>query len=188
MYIVGEKMIFEYIKTIIGIIKIVLYKIFYRKRISFKTIPVIYKTFNIAIKRDSSLIIGKKMKARNNVSFRIYDGGNVIIGDNCFFNDCCSVNCQQKIIIGKNVMFGQNVMLFDHDHDYKNDIKDFIKKPIKIGNNVWIGANSIILKGVTIGDNSVIAAGTIVREDVGSNTLYYQEREYKAKAIIKNEK
>ena len=60
--------------------------------------------------------------------------------------------------------------------------------PIKIGNNVWIGANSIILKGVTIGDNSVIAAGTIVREDVDSNTLYYQEREYKAKAIIKNEK
>ena len=181
-------MLFEYIKTIIGIIKIVLYKIIYRKRISFKTIPIVYKNFNIAIKRDSSLIIGKKMKARNYVSFRIEDGGNVVIGDNCFFNDCCSVNCQQKIIIGKNVMFGQNVMLFDHDHDYKNDIKDFVKKPIKIGNNVWIGANSIILKGVTIGDNSVIAAGTIVREDVDSNTLYYQEREYKAKAIIKNEK
>ena len=125
-------MIFEYIKTIIGIIKIVLYKIIYRKRISFKTTPIIYKTFNVAIKRDSSLIIGKRMKARNNVSFRIYDGGNVIIGDNCFFNDGCSVNCQQKIIIGGNVMFGQNVMLFDHDHNYRKNIKDFVKKPIKI--------------------------------------------------------
>ena len=181
-------MIFEYIKTIIGIIKIVLYKIFYRKRISFKTIPVIYKTFNIAIKRGSSLIIGKKMKARNNVSFRIYDGGDVTIGDNCFFNDGCSVNCQQNIIIGENVMFGQNVMLFDHGHNYRKDIKDFIRKPIKIGSNVWVGANCIILKGVTIGDNSVIAAGTIVREDVDNNTLYYQEREYKAKAIIRNGK
>ena len=181
-------MIFEYIKTIIGVTKIILYKIVYRKRISFKTIPIIYKTFNIAIKRDSRLIIGKKMKARNNVSFRIYDGGNVIIGDNCFFNDGCSVNCQQKIEIGENVMFGQNLMLLDHDHDYRKDIKDFIKKPIKIGDNVWIGANSIILKGVTIGNNSVIAAGTIVREDISSNVLYYQEREYKTKAIIKNEK
>ena len=128
------------------------------------------------------------MKARNNVSFRIYDGGKIIIGDNCFFNDGCSVNCQQKIIIGENVMFGQNVMLFDHDHDYRKDIKDFIKKPIKIGDNVWIGANSIILKGVTIGNNSVIAAGTIVREDISSNVLYYQEREYKTRAIVKNEK
>lgn len=128
------------------------------------------------------------MKARNNVSFRIYDGGNVVIGDNCFFNDGCSVNCQQKIEIGKNVMFGQNVMIFDHDHDYKNNIKNFKKKTVKIGSNVWIGANSIILKGVTIGNNSVIAAGTIVREDINDNTLYYQEREYKTKAIVKNEK
>ena len=118
-------MLFEYIKTIIGIIKIVLYKIIYRKRISFKTIPIVYKNFNIAIKRDSSLIIGKKMKARNNVSFRIYDGGNVVIGDNCFFNDCCSVNCQQKIIIGKNVMFGQNVMLNASDYCHYNSYQDW---------------------------------------------------------------
>ena len=181
-------MISEYIKIIIGIVRIILYKVLYRKRINFKMIPIIYKNFNIAIKKKSSLFIGKKMKARNNVSFRIYDGGNVVIGDNCFFNDGCSVNCQQKIEIGKNVMFGQNVMIFDHDHDYKNNIKNFKKKTVKIGSNVWIGANSIILKGVTIGNNSVIAAGTIVREDINDNTLYYQEREYKTKAIVKNEK
>lgn len=74
-------------------------------------------------------------------------------------------------------------MLFDHDHDYKNDMNKFVKKEITIGNNVWIGANCIILKGVTIGDNVVIAAGTIVKENIKSNSLIYENRTLKIKDI-----
>lgn len=44
-------------------------------------------------------------------------------------------------------------------------------RPVKIGNNVWIGMNAIILKGVTIGDNSVVAAGAVVTKDVPPNTV-----------------
>ena len=172
---------FEYISLILGIIKILLYKLLYFKIISFKTIPKMNNNFKIAIKKNSKLEVGKYFRTRNNVSFRIYGSGNVKIGNNCFFNDNCSINSQEKITLGNNVICGQNVMFFDHDHDYKNDINDFIKKEIKIGNNVWIGANSIILKGVTIGDNVVIAAGSIVRKDIKSNKLFYQEK----KDIIK---
>ena len=43
--------------------------------------------------------------------------------------------------------------------------------PIHIGNNVWIGANSVILPGVTIGDNTVIGAGSIVTRDVPANVV-----------------
>ena len=119
----------------------------------------------------------------DNISFRIYNCGKVTIGNNCFFNDGCSINCQDKITIGDKVIFGQNVMLFDHDHDYKNDMNKFVKKEITIGNNVWIGANCIILKGVTIGDNVVIAAGTIVKENIKSNSLIYENRTLKIKDI-----
>ena len=75
-------------------------------------------------------------------------------------------------------------MFFDHDHDYKNDMNKFIKKKITIGNNVWIGANCIILKGVTIGDNVVIAAGSIIKNDVPSSTMFYQRRIEEKKDLI----
>lgn len=174
-------MILEYFSLVIGTIKVLLFKIIYVSRIHFETIPKMNFNFNIALKKNTKLIIGKNFRSRNNVSFRIYNKGTVIIGDNCFFNDRCSVNSQDKIIIGNNVICGQNVMFFDHDHDYKNDINKFIKKEINIGNNVWIGANCIILKGVTIGDNAVIAAGTIVKEDIPSNVLLYKAESKKIK-------
>ena len=145
------------------------------QRISFKSIPIINSSFKIAIKTKSKLSIGRGFRTRNNVSFRIYDSGSVKIGDNCFLNDNCSINCQKEIEIGNNVICGQNVMLFDHDHDYKNDMSKFNKDKIKIGNNVWIGANCVILKGVTIGNNVVIAAGSIVRKDIDNNKVFFQE-------------
>jgi len=43
--------------------------------------------------------------------------------------------------------------------------------PVKIGDNVWIGMNAVILKGVTIGDNSVVAAGAVVTKSVPANTI-----------------
>lgn len=52
----------------------------------------------------------------------------------------------------------------------------FKTSPIVIGNNVWIAANSIILRGSNIGDNAVIAAGSIVKGTVPANTLYLQKK------------
>lgn len=177
-------MLYEMISMLFGIIKVLLFKILYPFRISFKGIPKLNDNFRIAIKKKSKLLIGKHFRTRNNVSFRIYNGGIVEIGDNCFMNDCCSINCQKGVKIGNNVIFGQNVMLFDHDHDYKNDINNFIRDEIIIGNNVWIGANVTILKGVKIGNNVVIGAGSIVRSNIESNSLYYDDK----KGVVKNVK
>ena len=48
-------------------------------------------------------------------------------------------------------------------------------KPVKIGNNVWIGANSTILKGVTIGDNSIVATRSVVTKDIPANCIFGNE-------------
>ena len=170
-------MIYEYISLVIGMIKILIYKLIYWNRIKFKFIPKFNMSFRIAIKKGAKIILNKNFRVRNEVSFRIYDKGTVKIGNDCFFNDGCSINCQKNIEIGDNVIFGQNVMLFDHDHDYRNNMDNFIKEDIKIGNNVWIGANCIILKGVTIGDDVVVAAGTVVKDNIVDNALVYQKKE-----------
>ena len=78
-------------------------------------------------------------------------------------------------------------MIFDNDHDIysENYIDTYVCKDIIIGNNVWIGANVVILKGVTIGENSVIAAGSVVRHNVPANVIFYNERIDKIKEYKK---
>lgn len=91
--------------------------------------------------------------------------------------------CREAIIIGKRTAIGPNTSIYDHDHSLYNDIDDFITEGINIGNDVWIGANVVILKGVTIGDRSVIAAGSVIAQDVEADTLIYQKRDNREKNL-----
>lgn len=92
----------------------------------------------------------------------------------------CDISISKSLVIGNDTMIGVSCSIADNDghpidaasrlkHDPVgvNDIK-----PIAIGNNVWIGQQSIILKGVTIGDNSIVAAGSIVTKSIPANTIY----------------
>lgn len=178
-------MFFDYISIILGIVKIYLLKLLCIKRITFCSVPKINCNFHISLHKNTNLNIGKKFKARNNINIRNDKNGTITIGNRVFFNDNVSVNCQKNIKIGDNVSVGHNVIIIDHDHDYKNDMKKYICDDIIIGNNVWIGANSIILKGARIPDNTIIAAGTIVRK--GSiekeKCLVYEKRNYIVKEV-----
>ncbi len=176
-------MLFEYISVLFGVGKILIYKLLYPYRIVFKGIPKMNHSFKIAIKRHSKLKIGKSFRSRNLVSFRVYNHGIVSVGNNCFFNDNCSINCRKKITIGHHVIFGQNVYIFDHDHDYKREMDNFICKEVKIGNDVWIGANCTILKGVKIGNHVVIGANTVVNKDIPDNMIVYQSKNTIIKGI-----
>lgn len=179
-------MLFEYLSITLGVVKILIYKIFYPHRLSFRKIPLMNKSFSISTKKGTHIKIGKNFRSRNYISIKVYNRGKLRIGDNCFLNDSCSINCQEEITLGNNIMFGQNVLVFDHDHDYKNDIKNFVRARISIGDNVWVGANCIILRGVKIGSNVIIAANTTVKEDIPSNTLYYQNKTYSTKKLRVN--
>lgn len=103
----------------------------------------------------------------------------------CFINCNVQIVSLEKILIGENVIVGPNVVIVDHDHDYKSiDRKHkFVTSPIIIEDNVWIGANSVIMKGTIIGKNSVVAAGTVIKGTFPDNSLIYQERETKLKRI-----
>lgn len=105
------------------------------------------------------------------------------IGNHCFFNTGSSITCVDSVVIGDNCKFGNNLVIVDHDHNFRSNNPEFVSAPIKIGNNVWCGADVVILKGAVVGDNCVIAAGTVVRGIIPDNTILYQKRENEQRII-----
>ncbi len=93
------------------------------------------------------------------------------IGDNVFINQGTNICATKSIIIGNNVRIGDLVMMHDTNFHEVEEGEDIITTPIKIEDNVWISARSIILPGVEIGRNSVIAAGSVVTKSVPKNSL-----------------
>lgn len=98
----------------------------------------------------------------------------VTIGDNSRINGCY-IHAQSNIMIGHNCVIASGTNIIDSNgHELYSSNRTVGRdkpKEIIIGNNVWIGLNSIILKGSKIGDNCVIAAGTVVKGIIPKNSL-----------------
>ena len=75
------------------------------------------------------------------------------------------------VYIGDNVSVSIGTMIISGSHKSRSAGFDYFEKEVVLDDNVWIGANSVILKGVTIGNNAIIAAGSIVTKDVPANAI-----------------
>lgn len=96
------------------------------------------------------------------------------IGNNCCFSNSISVVCCRSIEIGDHFLCGDRVMIVDSDfHGIAPDrnCQESNYAPVKIGNNVWLGSEVTVLKGVTIGDNAVIGAKSLVTKDIPPNCV-----------------
>ena len=99
-------------------------------------------------------------------------GKNISFGKNVFINAGCHFQDQGGIKIGDGVLIGHNVVLATANHDLEpSRSRKLHYKPIVIGDNVWIGSNSVILQGVTIGEWAVVAAGAVVTKNVEPFTV-----------------
>lgn len=170
------KVIWKNIKQIPTKLKLLFLKIIYRKRLQFnlKSNLFLQNKFQIYIDRNvnSKIKINGNLSTRGLMYVRVDDGGEIIIGSNCFFNRNCSLSSRDKIIIGNNCMFANNVVIIDNNHKFgKIENIGYTSKKITIEDNVWIGANSVILEGVKIGKGAVVAAGSIVNKDVEEYTM-----------------
>ena len=101
------------------------------------------------------------------------DKGTIRIGNKTFFNINCNINASVGgvIDIGSNCLFGPNVVLHSSNHRYRDVSMPVIEQghdcaDIHIKDNVWLGANVIVLAGVTIGEGAIVAAGAVVTQDV----------------------
>ena len=175
----------DFLKNVVSVItteiRFMLMKLIYGGRFRFSGIQRFSPGTDISIEKGASISLGKKVRAHTGTRIRARRGSRIIIGDDVAFNYNCMITAHDEVTIGSGCEIGPGVLFYDHDHDFHGcSIKEkkFRTAPIKIGKNVWIGANCIILRGVYIGDNCVIAAGTVVRGSYEDNAFVYNSRNY----------
>lgn len=182
-----KKYIRAFISFTYSLIKFSLIKIFHFKGFTFTIYNMFSPLTEIDLGKNSQLNLAKFVKARSGVKLKVRANAKLDIGQGTSFNHGCMVVSHDDIKIGDNVQFGPNVLIFDHDHDFRTqdglrNLK-YLNSPVSIGNNVWIGANVVILRGTVIGDNCVIGAGTVIKGIFENNTLVTNHRELKCKKI-----
>lgn len=106
----------------------------------------------------------------------------LFIGDHCEIGDMTHIVALEKVEIGSNVLIASKCFISDTNHGvYKGPIQDspdtpprqrrLETKPVRIGNNVWIGENAVILAGADIGDGCVIGANAVISKRIEKNTM-----------------
>lgn len=103
-------------------------------------------------------------------------GYNIEIGENFYSNHNLTILDGNKVQFGDNVFIAPNCGFYTAGHPLDAETRNKgleYAKPIKVGNNVWIGGNVVVLPGVTIGDNVVIGAGSVVTKDIADNKIAY---------------
>lgn len=104
----------------------------------------------------------------------VFENAGLTLGGNSYLNEGCEIRCKQRVTIGEDVAIARRVQIWDTDAHIlisEDGSKNTVNSPVVIGNHVWVGTGTLILKGVTIGDGSVIAAGAVVNRDVPPHCL-----------------
>jgi acetyltransferase-like isoleucine patch superfamily enzyme len=143
----------------------------------------------VDVTQRGKLTIGRNLKINSGNNFNVigrqqktmfWVEGELIIGDNVGMS-ATAIICNKQIIIGNNVTIGGNTVIYDSDfhnlnpsirQDKSIDKQSAIKLPVIIEDNVFIGAHTTILKGVTIGENSIIGACSLVSKDIPKNQIW----------------
>jgi acetyltransferase-like isoleucine patch superfamily enzyme len=148
------------------------------------------------VKGTDGIRLGRKCKVHASASIDATRGGGVVFGDqvtlNRFayvqggaggvrlgnhveINNYSIVNGTGGIDIGDDTLIGPGVKLISYQHGYRGGMtirsQPVEAKPIRVGRDCWIGANAIVLAGVSIGDGAVVGAGAVVTRDVPPNAI-----------------
>lgn len=132
---------------------------------------------NIVAKNKSTIAIQGNVVISEYSHIEAGDNAIIKIDDNSFFNRNSEVYACKEIVIGKNVAIGPDTLFIDNDHMMKKNTSinwnEFKATPISIGDNNWIGGHSIILRGSKTGDGCIIAGGSIYKDKMEKNQIYY---------------
>lgn len=143
----------------------------------------------ILVTRRGVVRIGKRLRVNSGDNYNVigrqqrcifWVEGDLTIKDNVGISSSAII-CNHQVTIGNNVVIGGNTVIYDTDfhslnanlrNDPEQDRGNARWAPVVIGDNVFIGAHSTILKGVIIGDNSIIGACSVVSKNIPANEIW----------------
>lgn len=136
---------------------------------------------------DDCITVGDGSIVRGEL-LRFAHGGKIVIGSMCYIGEGSRIWSGCAITLGDHVLVAHNVSIFDnltHPLEWRERRRHFAAiarighpthidlgdRPVTIGDDAWIGANAIILRGITIGQRAIVAAGAVVTQDVAADTI-----------------
>ncbi|HTJ58583.1 MAG TPA: acyltransferase [Devosiaceae bacterium] len=126
------------------------------------------------ITNEGSINLGSRVKFRGilkGVRLKANPNSTISIGDRTFLNDGVVITASKSISIGRHCLIGDGVAMFDTNYHEIEQGSEVITAPIKIGNNVWIGREALLMPGVEIGDHSVIGARSVVTKSIPARVV-----------------
>lgn len=135
---------------------------------------------DIRLDSKSSLSIKKGVLIDPRTVISATDGGHLNIGKMVGLNCNSMIVCHESITIGDNTIMGPNVYIYDHDHVFTSaeGVKrnEYKTSPVIIGQNCWVGAGTIILRGTKLGNNCLVAAGCVLKGKYPDGSVIIQKR------------
>lgn len=170
-----------------GVLRGARLRLFHKNELCFGKRISVFRGVVFRIYKGSRWVFGHRCKIGKNAFVSVLSDGVLMLGDGVSIGENSRIVCHEKISIGKDTLLAPNVMIYDHDHVFDSEIgvhkRDFKTSPIVIGENCWIGANTVILRGTIIGKNCVIGAGSVVSGDIPDGTLFVQKRDTQMRKI-----
>ena len=169
------------IRGIVSIPHIVVLKLHHRSNFKCNVLQDIAPTVKFYYENGGTINLGKKTHIKRNTEINVSKNALIEIGDNTCINNNCYIASMGNVKIGRRCQIAPGVVIVDHNHNFrdKNGISagTYEVENIEIGDDVWIGANAVILKGSKIGNKCVVGAGCIVNGEYSENTIIIQKRE-----------
>lgn len=124
-----------------------------------------------------TLLVGHGVRVLHGVVLSVLPGALLELKDGCILNHGVVIYCASRIEIGSKSRIAHYCSVIDHDYDIRNTSSSFdapkISAPIVMGANVWLGANVVVLKGVTIGSKCIIGAHTLVNKSISEGKVAF---------------
>ncbi len=134
---------------------------------------------SIVVTWPHKVALGERCSVERNVYFNAAggyaDGRTIEIGNGTFIGSGCEFNAIDSIRIGQNCLIASGSRFVDHNHGTEAGtpmkLQPELSAAIRVGDDVWIGVNAVVLKGVTIGEGAIVAAGSVVTKSVEPHTI-----------------